>query len=675
MNKVKKIIKKGFKSFTRYISTNRLFLSYVILSLISTILLRYYTIGHALSFKPVLVDLALIVIIGSFGYLLKPRKQFYYFFTWFLIFTLTNIINAIYYTFYISFATFGLVSSLGQVSEVGDSVLEKLTFTHFIYLIPLILFIIANKVLHKGNYFNFLNKVEKSKKLMLGTLIAGFCVLGLRGFTVTASEITQTAKQWNREFVVERFGIILYQTNDLVQSLTPKINQLFGYDKSAREFREFYCDREVVTKKNKYTNIFKYKNVVFVHMESVQSFALDLKFNNQEVTPNINRLIKQSMYFNNFYPQVSVGNSADTEFTLQASLMPALSGTVFVSYTDTYYETIMKILREKGYYAFSMHANNAAMWNRAVAHKSLGYEEFYAKPYYTIDETIGLGLSDKSFFKQIVPYLETIEQNHTNYAGTVITLTNHSPFDRISQYGEFNLTENIKITDTETGEEKIIEDTHIETSKMGNYLKSLHYTDEALGEFIKYINESEYFDDTVFVFYGDHDARLSKKEFNRLYNYDVANNDFLSEDDPNYYNYDYYEQQLIKKTPLFIWTKDHKYKGVYDYYMGMIDILPTLANMMGFDYNYALGNDIFTIKNDNTVVFPNANFLTNKMYYNSVKEEYKVFDDAIIPEGYIDEKKEYVEKILDMSNNIIVYDLIAKERENLIEMSCDVSEE
>ena len=70
-------------------------------------------------------------------------------------------------------------------------------------------------------------------------------------------------------------------------------------------------------------------------MESIQSFLMDLNFNGTEVTPTINKLAKEGIYFSKFYPQISVGTSSDTEFTLLTGLMPSSSGTVFVNYFDS----------------------------------------------------------------------------------------------------------------------------------------------------------------------------------------------------------------------------------------------------------------------------------------------------------------------------------------------------
>ena len=97
--------------------------------------------------------------------------------------------------------------------------------------------------------------------------------------------------------------------------------------------------------------------------------------------------------------------------------------------------------------------------------------------------------------------------------------------------------------------------------------------------------------------------------------------------------------------------------------MGMYDAMPTLGNMFGFYNKYQLGHDIFNIKSDNIVVFPTGNWVTNKVYYNSQKEEYLSLDGSAISEEEIKKNNEYATKLLSVSNNIIVYDLIGKQEE------------
>ena len=195
-----------------------------------------------------------------------------------------------------------------------------------------------------------------------------------------------------------RFGIYIYQANDLVVSLQPKINSMFGYEKAKKTFDEYFDGKDEV-QTNEYTNVFEGKNVIVIHAESMMRNAMNLSFNDIEVTPTLNKLSKEGMYFSNFYSQVSVGTSSDSELTYNTSLMPTKSGTAFVSYSDRDYISTPELLKEKGYYTFSMHANNADFWNRRAMHKSLGYDRFFSKKDYKVtkENTIGLGLSDKEF--------------------------------------------------------------------------------------------------------------------------------------------------------------------------------------------------------------------------------------------------------------------------------------
>ena len=77
--KIKLLLRKFRKSIIEYIATNRLFLSFVLISLIGLVLIRAFTIGNPFSFETFIVDLALVLIIGSFGYLVKPKNQYRYF--------------------------------------------------------------------------------------------------------------------------------------------------------------------------------------------------------------------------------------------------------------------------------------------------------------------------------------------------------------------------------------------------------------------------------------------------------------------------------------------------------------------------------------------------------------------------------------------------------------------
>ena len=96
----------------------------------------------------------------------------------------------------------------------------------------------------------------------------------------------------------------------------------------------------------------------------------------------------------------------------------------------------------------------------------------------------------------------------------------------------------------------------------------------------------------------------------------------------------------------------------------MIDVMPTLSNMLGLKPTYALGNDIMNLDN-NVVPFPNGNWVNNDIYYNSQKDEYKVINtNAVIDRDTITRNNEITSKKIEISNDIILYDLIKNEDNN-----------
>ena len=677
-------IKKIRKSIGKYLSTNRLFFTYILFSIIEVTLLRKFTLNTIADPRAFACDLGLIIFIGSFGYFIKPKKQFNYFFIWSLIFTLMCVVNSVYYLFYTSFASFSLLAELGLVGEVSDSLFEKLRLIDFIYILFPLLFVLIHSKLKKGSYYYYVTKVEKGAKMFIRTALVGIAIGSLTMIYFTSADSAKIVKLWNRGSMVKRFGIILYQGNDLVQSLKPKINSLFGYDEAAKEFKEFYGELwSKEHKDNEYTDVLKDMNVIFIHMESIQNYLIGMELNGIELTPTINKLSEEGMYFDHFYPQISVGTSSDSEFTLNTSLMPVSSGTAFVSYYNRHYVAIPKILSEMGYYTFSTHGNASTMWNRNNMHPILGYQELIFKDQFEVtkENSVGLGLSDYDFFLQLQDKLEYIEDNNDNYMGTIIQLSNHSPYASTGSnpelyyyFDRLNLNNTYAVYDEKNGDYKEVTDKYLEDTELGDYFISAHYADMALGTFFEYVENSDYYNNTVFVLYGDHDARIAKNEYEYFYNYNTVTGERYKSGDENYVNFDNVSYELSKSTPLIIWTKNSevasKIKRVNSNVIGMYDILPTIGNMMGFSNPYSLGHDIYDIGDNNVVVFPSGNFLTNKVYYNNTSGKYRIInsnESAIIDidEDYIKELKTYTENILNISNNIIIHDLIYKEGNNI----------
>ena len=671
-DKIIKFLKRVKKEhlIKKYIKENILFLTYVFTCVLSSTLLRFlsmHLLENYLSIKPLLADTAIIVFVGAFGYLLKPKNRFGYYLFFDILFSALCMINSVYYTFYTSFASVSMLSLTQYIASVGDAVVENvLQLKDIVYVFSPIILIAVHIKLKKSKYYKKVEVKSERRRKTIRTLIGGAVITVLFLVMLSPLDISRFAKQWNREYVVMKFGIYVYQFNDIITSVQPKINSLFGYDKANKEVTEYYKNKEK-SADNKYTGIFKDKNVLVIHAESIQRNLFDMSFNGQDVVPNLKRIASEGMYFSNYYPQVSVGTSSDSELTFTTSLMPTQSGTAFVSYFDRTYNSIPNLMNDMGYFTFSMHANNADFWNRRAMYEHLGYQKFYSKSDYkvTTENTIGLGLSDKEFFKQSMPKLTKINEKYDKWYGLMIMLSNHTPFSDVEHYGNYEVNMKETVTKEDGTTEEVVHP-YLEGRKLGNYIKSAHYADEALGELFQELDENGLLDNTVVVIYGDHDARLPRKEYDYMYNYNKETDSKLDKDDPNYKEYDSYQYELGRKVPFIIWTKDMagtdlnmEVKDV----MGMYDAMPTLGNMLGFYNKYQLGHDIFDIKSDNIVVFPTGNWVTNKVYYDSQKEEYLSLDGSAISEEEITKNSKYTTELLNISNDVIVYDLVAKTKD------------
>ena len=610
------------------------------------------TVKNGLFISPLLVDLGFLILVSLLSLLIKKEKRIRYFITLSIIFNIVCIVNSIYYHYYSSFASISLIANITFASDVSDAIVENvLKAVDLIYIWQTITLVIIYKKTNKKEY---IKHKENKKKLVKTGLITSLSLFAVAALFMPLNAWSRLYNLWNRESVVMNHGIYVYQLDDFIQSLTPKITSVLGHDKALKKVTDYYKENKYTPSNNEYTNIFKGKNIIVIHAESMQKFAMDLTFNNKEVTPNLNKLANEGIFFSNFYSQVGVGTSSDAEFTFNTSLMPSTKGTVFVNYFDRDYISIPKLLKEQGYYTYSMHANTGEFWNRNTMHKSLGYDKFYNKDSYTIDETIGLGLSDKSFFRQSVDIMKQIkEEENKPFYSLLIMLSNHTPFSDLA------LMEDYKTTIDVTIDNQTVTRDYLNNTTMGNYLRSVHYADSAIGEFIDNLDKEGLLENTVLVIYGDHDARLDFEDFNLLYNYDPITDTIKTENDEGYIPYTKYNYELDRKVPFIIWTKDQNYNLNVNTPMGMIDVLPTLGNMIGIHSDYQLGKDIMNLKgDDNTVTFIDGSFLTSKVYYNSPKGEIYSINNEPITEEYIKERAKKSSDLIEVSNDIITYDFI-----------------
>ena len=591
-------------NLSQSLKNNYIIYIFVISSLINSTLLLFTTTGLG-NIRFILSDLVILLLICSFSFLVKKRNLYFLIFS--IVLSLICCINSVYYNNYNDFASIYLLATLPQAFKLpSEAVTSVFQISDFIFIWQILLMIILYRM----------NKYEKNAINFKRSLLVTFSLFVIILLTCTSNYIYRFTHDWNKSYVVRNFGIYSYQVNDIFTVMKKFICPNCGKDEAQVIVDEYF--RNKGTEENEYTNIFKDKNILFIHAESVQQMFLNSEINNQVITPNLNKLASEGLYFSNYYSQESVGTSSDTEFTITNSILPVGTGTVFINYDYNNYQSMIKSFEEIGYYTFSMHGNICEYWNRNQMYQAIGYDRFYCYNDYDLTDQIGIGLSDKSFFSQSADIISDIHNNHDKFYGTLIMLTNHTPFYNDGKV-EFDVG-------------------NMEGTKIGNYLKLLHYADEAIGEFITKLDDLGVLEDTVIVIYGDHDAKFTIKQYEEYLGKDI----------------DFYEYEQLTKVPLIIWTKDKQVQGEITKIMGAYDVMPTLANMFDFEYKYALGHDIFSV-DENIVVFPNGNWVTDKVYYNNQLSDYKEYSE--VSEEYLKENETKAKKVVEISNYLIRYNL------------------
>ena len=199
--------KKGSikKSIKKFISKNILFLSYIILSILTEIFLRISTVGGHFYLKALWADIAIVLFLGSFGYLFKPKNRFGYYFALLFFYVGLCVANVIYYQFYTSYISVDLLATASMVGQVDDSLFAKMHIKHFAFLIFLVIFVLIHKRLKKNNYYKMLEESEESIKYK--NVVIPIFVIVVFLLSISVSDIGKYAKKWNRENILRIYGI------------------------------------------------------------------------------------------------------------------------------------------------------------------------------------------------------------------------------------------------------------------------------------------------------------------------------------------------------------------------------------------------------------------------------------------------------------------------------------
>lgn len=484
----------------------------------------------------------------------------------------------------------GVTGSVGNLFSISDI----FYFIDIILLIPYF-FILNHRHIREPQ--RLLNRMSKVGGILIVCLLflAGTAKAVSADFSVNA----YTGLNLNNT-VLKNMGIFNFHLFDLYNFIKQKdaTVSLNGEVPQLKQWMSQNREQEPA----KYYGVAKGKNLILVQLEAMQGFVIGASVNGQEITPNLNDLIKHSMYFNNYFTQIAQGNTSDAEFATLNSLYPAATGSNYIMKSKNTYQSLPWLFKEQGYGTYAFHGNKAEFWNRNNMYPAEGFDDFYnLSNGLTLDENVIMGLSDESMFRQSMQIMQSLQQPFFSF---MITLSGHYPY---------NVPDYLKGLNIPNGQFSPI---------FTDYLQAQHYADSSLGDFIADLKQSGLWDNSVVVFYGDHfGTGWTNQDLEKFLQASQPLND--------------YNLHELNKVPLIIHFPGDQHAGVVHTSGGQMDLFPTLANLFALNTNnmFYFGRDLLNSQHSFTAFryySPDGSFVTNKLFYiagsDGVFEHGKAYD-------------------------------------------------
>ncbi|MEQ8197796.1 MAG: LTA synthase family protein [Clostridiaceae bacterium] len=494
-----------------------------------------------------------------------------------------------------------VATQTANLDNMSGSILSLTAASDLIFLADLLILIPYIVIFRKS-----FNKVKSNFKGFASAFLLSIMYIGYVPFNITVlgnKDVNNSYlfSNYDSTNTVRYFSSIGYHVLDLYNTY----NDLKPYQLTAKEqeqIKNFYAKKNENIPDNGYKGIFAGKNLIVIQVESLENFVIGQTVNGQEITPNLNKLLKSSIYFPKIFEQVNEGTSSDSDLMVNTGMLPLKKGSTFFRYPNRDYASLPKLLGEYGYESTAIHPDKGSFWNYAEGLKGIGFNKFIDYYSFNADEVIGLGLSDETYFRQVVPMIKNMKQPF--YAFTV-TLTNHGPFELPEKYKELNLTGELK------------------DSLLGNSFETVHYTDKQIGLFIDELDKSGLLDNTVVVIEGDHTG--VHKYYNDKVN-EMQNPESWWLDNNN------------SSVPLIIYQKNNPSPAKIDTFGGQVDIMPTISYVMGIDeskyINNALGRNL--LKTEKSFAYLTNGTLRGTLNDDDAELYKQVFDisDIIIKSDY-----------------------------------------
>lgn len=365
------------------------------------------------------------------------------------------------------------------------------------------------------------------------------------------------------------------------------------------------------TNKNKYTGMFEGFNLIWITCEGFSGYLLE----EEEYFPTISYMAENGFVFENYYQPLWYGSTLGGEYANLLGMMPNNGGYLNMTYAGSHgndlYFSIANQLNRQGYTSIGYHDNSYDYYDRDISHPVLGYDW----------RANGLGLEAQKLESGTTPWpqsdlimvQDTFDEykDETPFNVYYLTVSGHLVYTFDGNYMAYKnkaLVEELDCSET-----------------MKAYIASEYETELALSELIKDLKAAGLYENTVIVLAGDHVPYDCMDVLSELAGKNLTD------------NFEEYRSKLI----IFSGAMETPVK--VDKVCSSIDILATVSNLMGLDYDSRLliGQDILS-DSPGIVYFPNRSYITDNYIYNSSTNEVTVKSGAVPSDDELENMNAYV---------------------------------
>ncbi|CCX36569.1 sulfatase [Clostridium sp. CAG:1000] len=610
---------------------------------------RIFIIKDFLNINTLIVTVFSFIFITLFSFVTnvfceKANKIITVFLT--IIITFFTLAQIVYYNFYNSiFSFYSLTTGTGQVLHFWSMIVEVIVRIWYVFaliLIPVILFIIFN---------NKIFEYKRNKGIILYTFIIGLIVSVLSSYVLIKKYDKGQLYSLNNliykthapMLTINKTGLLTMEVIDIyryffgfeenfdikkdeVKNVSKKIeyNKLdIDFDKLIEESNDEtiksmheYFSSLTPSEKNKYTGMFKGKNLIFITAEAFDTIAID-----ENITPTLYKIANNGFIFNNYYQPLYPVSTSDGEYMNVMSLIPKEGVWSFYKTSKNYMPFgIGNMFKKLDYNTYGFHNHNYNYYHREKSHTNIGLT------YYGCGNGLEKKMnckhwpnSDFEMIKATTPYYLNDDKPFMTYYMTV------------SGHLNYNFSGNNMASRNKSK----VKNLNYKDSIKAYYATQIEF-DKAIEELLNELEESGKLDDTLIVIAPDHyPYGLTTKDMNTVSKIDRTD------------KFENYHTSLIMYNPKI----ENK---VVDKVISGIDILPTIYNLFGIDYDSRLlmGSDIFS-NTEHIVILSDRSFITSKGKYNSITGE---FSNPNVSKEYIDNINKIINEKFKMSSLILEKD-------------------